>query len=156
MRDAEYGGKSPTVDHFRPLNRFPELAYQWANWVFSCRTCNDYKGGQWPDSGYVDPGTADERERPESYFDCDAETGEIIPIAGLPSEARVRAQRTIDDLGLNKRDVLNERFDWMRRFIADWQDLPARDQSALAESFTQTGVEFAGSALMVARQLGTP
>ena len=28
MREAEDTGKSPTVDHFRPLNRFPELGLQ--------------------------------------------------------------------------------------------------------------------------------
>ena len=29
---AEYGGRTPTVDHFRPRNRFPELTYEWPNW----------------------------------------------------------------------------------------------------------------------------
>ena len=149
MRDAEDGGKSPTVDHFRPLNRFPELAYRWANWVFSCHRCNQEKGGDWPETGYVDPSAADEQERPEIYFDCDTDTGDIIPIAGLPSEARVIAQRTIDDLGLNKVDLRYYRLDWIRRFIADWQDLPARDRSAFAQLYTQTGVEYAGSTSMV-------
>ena len=152
--DAEDTGESPTVDHFRPLSRFPELAYCWSNWVFSCQRCNGgYKKDKWPESGYVDPGAADESERPERYFDFDTVTGEIIPRPGLPREARCQAQQTIDDLGLNKRDLLNERFDWILRFIADWKDLPARDRSALVESFTQIGVEFAGSASMVARQL---
>ena len=112
MSDADDGGKAPTVDHFRPLNRFPELAYHWSNWVFSCRRCNHDKGGDWPDSGYVDPGAANEKDRPERFLDYDAATGEIIPILGLPSEARERALRTIDDLGLNKLDVLFYRRDW--------------------------------------------
>ena len=89
--EAEDGGRVPTVDHFRPLNRFPELAYQWANWAFSCRSCNENKGGCWPESGYVDPSANDEQERPECYFDCDAATGEIVPLEGLPSEARAKA-----------------------------------------------------------------
>ena len=157
QRDAEDIGRAPTVDHFRPLNRFPELAYLWSNWIFSCRRCNeDYKGGEWPDSGYVDPSAAEERERPERYFDCDSNTGEIIPIAGLPSEDRVRALRTIDDLGLNKMDLRFYRLDWIRQFVADWQELPVGERVAFAEFSTLTGVEFAGSALMVARQLGTP
>ena len=88
MRGIEDGGKAPTVDHFRPLNRFPELAYRWSNWVFSCRRCNDNKGGEWPELGYVDPGAADEKDRPERFLDYDAATGEIIPLAGLPPEAR--------------------------------------------------------------------
>lgn len=154
MRDAEDTGKSPTVDHFRPLNRYPELAYQWANWVFSCRRCNeDYKGGEWPEAGYVDPSAAEERERPERYFDFDTATGEIIPIPGLNSEARVRALRTIDDLGLNEVDVRFYRLDWIRRFVADSQEFPIEELVALAEFQERTGVEFAGSASMVARQL---
>lgn len=154
MRNAEDIGKSPTVDHFRPLNRFPQLAYQWGNWVFSCQRCNeDYKGGEWPDSGYVDPSAAEERERPERYFDCDTATGEIIPIDGLNSEARVRAQRTINDLGLNRLDVRFYRQHWISQFVKDCQEFPIEEVLALAEFQIQTGAEFAGSALMVARQL---
>ncbi len=153
-RDAEDGGKSPTVDHFRPLNRFPELAYCWSNWVFSCRRCNGgYKKDKWPVSGYVDPGADDELEHPEHYFDYDTATGEIIPIGGLTSDARVRALRTIDDLGLNKTDLPRQRLDWTRRFVADWQALPIEERAAFVEFFTRIGAEFAGSMLMVIRKL---
>ena len=151
--ESEDAAKSPTVDHFRPRNRFPELAYSWVNWVFSCHRCNQEKGGDWPETGYVDPSAADERERPEIYFDCDADTGEIIPIAGLTSEARARAQRTIDDLGLNRLDIRFYRQNMLSQFIADWQTLPAEQRAAFVEFSSQSGVEFAGSASMVARQL---
>ena len=152
-RETDDGGRAPTVDHFRPLNRFPELAYRWSNWVFSCRRCNhDYKGGEWPDAGYVDPCAANEKDRPEHFFDYDAATGEIIPIAGLPPEARKRAQRTIDDLGLNKLDVLFYRRDWTRQFIVDWQALPIEDRPAFAEFSTRTGYEFVGATSMIVRQ----
>ena len=153
MREADDGGKAPTVDHFRPLARFPELAYRWSNWVFSCHRCNhDYKGGEWPDSGYVDPGAADEKERPERYFDYDASTGDIVPMPGLPSEARERAQRTIVDLGLNKVDVRFYRLDWTRRFLEDWQTLPIGDRPAFAEFSTRSGYEFVGATLMAVWQ----
>ena len=154
MRYVEDVGKAPTVDHFRPLNRFPELAYQWVNWVFSCRRCNQEKGGDWPDSGYVDPCADDQQERPERYFDCDIDTGEIVPIDGLPSEARARALRTIDDLGLNRVDVRLYRLDWIRRFIADWQEFPVGERAAFAEFSTRVGVEFGGSTSMVIDRLG--
>ena len=154
QRGAEDVGRAPTVDHFRPLNRFPELVYRWSNWIFSCRRCNeDYKKGKWPDLGYVNPSAAEGQERPERYFDCDADTGEIFPLAGLPSDARVKALRTIDDLGLNKRDLVSFRHDWTRQFIADWQKLPVDDRLAFAEFSTRPGVEFAGATSMVIRQL---
>ena len=154
QRDADDGGRAPTVDHFRPLSGYPALAYQWSNWIFSCRRCNgENKRDKWPASGYVDPSAADEQERPERYFDYDAETGEIIPILGLPSEAHETALRTIDDLGLNKLDVRFYRLDWTRRFIADWQALPNSDRPAFAEFSTRTGLEFVGATLMTVQQL---
>lgn len=158
LRDADEAGRAPTVDHFRPLSLYPELAYRWPNWIFSCRRCNgENKQDKWPDLGYVDPSAADERERPERHFDYDAETGEIIPMPGLPSEARERALRTIDDLGLNKLDVLFYRLDWTRRFVADWRALPDSDRRAFAEFSTRTGFEFAGATTMVVEQLrGSP
>ena len=98
LRETEGGGKAPTVDHFRPVSRYPEMACTWSNWNFSCRRCNgDYKGDKWTASEYVDPSEPDSWNRPEQYFDYDAGTGEIIPKAGLPTEARARALQTIDD-----------------------------------------------------------
>ena len=154
FRDADDGGKAPTVDHFKPRRRYPELAYKWRNWIFSCRRCNgEYKRDKWPALGYVDPSAADEQDRPEQYFDYDADTGEIIPRSGLPTEARERALQTIDDLGLNELDVLLYRLNWTRRFTEDWRSLPASDRLAFAEFATRTGVEFAGATLMVVQQL---
>ena len=154
LRDAGDVGKAPTVDHFRPLSRYPGLAYKWSNWIFSCHRCNvDHKRDNWPTVGYVDPSAADEHQRPEQHFDYDSETGEIVPKPGLSSEARARALRTIDDLGLNQVDVRFYRLDWARRFIQDWQTFPMSDRPAFAEFSTRTGVEFAGTTAMVVHQL---
>ena len=153
LREVYDGGRAPTVDHFRPLSRFPELAYRWSNWIFSCYRCNaDNKGDSWPNEGYVDPSAANEEERPERYFDYDAVTGEIIPMPELPSEARERAQRTIDDLGLNKLDLRFYRLDWTRRFIEDWKALPIEDRPAFTAFARRSGYEFIGAALMAVRQ----
>lgn len=154
--DADVGGKAPTVDHFRPLRHFPELAYEWRNWIFSCRRCNgEHKQDRWPASGYVVPSAVDEQERPARYFDYDSDTGEIIPKPGLQSRARERALKTIEILELNALDVRYFRLDWTRRFIADWEALPTSDRPAFAEFFTRTGVEFAGTTLMVVQRLTT-
>lgn len=154
LRYVDDSGRASTIDHFRPLSRYPELAYEWSNWIFSCRRCNvENKQDKWPVSGYVDPSSADEQERPEQYFDYDADTGDIVPKPGLPSEARQRALRTIDDLGLNKLDIRFYRLDWTRRFLADLQALPANDRRSYAEFSTRIGLEFAGVTLMMAQQL---
>ena len=152
--DTDDNQKSCTIDHFRPRWRFPELTYEWGNWIFSCRRCNvEYKQGKWPESGYVDPSAPDEEERPEQYFDYDSATGDIIPKPGLQGPARARALQTIEDLGLNALDVRYYRLDWTRRFISDWEMLQASDQSAFVQYWTQLGFEFAGATLMAIRAL---
>ena len=95
------GGRSPTVDHFRPLNDFPELAYEWTNWIFSCRQCNvECKQEKWPSSGYVDPCASEVAERPERYFDYDHDTGEIVPKGNLPQVAQDKARALRKTWGL--------------------------------------------------------
>ena len=151
---AERGGRAPTVDHFRPLSRFPQLAYQWSNWVFSCQRCNgENKQDGWPDSGYVDPSAADVAERPERYFEYDSETGELIPKKGLTGVNRQKALHTINDLGLNKLDVRYFRFEQSRRVIADLLAFPVSYRQAFIASFTKRGVEYAGTIGMVLEQL---
>ena len=150
---AESGGRAPTVDHFRPLSRFPHLAYEWSNWVFSCQRCNIYKGDKWPDTRYIDPCALVVRERPEQYFDYDTDTGEIVPKNGLSGTARRRAFDTIDDLGLNRLDLMFYRLDWTRSFMADLLSFPVSERQAFLESFAASPVEYAGVTAMLAEQL---
>lgn len=125
------GGWAPTVDHFRPRSLFSELTYQWSNWIFSCRRCNeDYKKDKWASSGYVNPCASQLVERPERYFDYDESTGDVVPKHGISGTARQRALDTIDALGLSKRDLVNPRFSSIRKF-----------KEGLAESLT--GLSFA-------------
>ena len=150
---ADTGGRAQTVDHFRPISRFPALAYAWSNWIFSCRRCNeDNKDNQWPEWGYVDPCAAVPEERPEHYFDYDTATGEIIPKGGLVDHARRKALRTIYDLGLNKLDVLYYRLDHTQRFMRDLQAMPDGDREDFVALFTQQSVEYAGITRMVVEQ----
>ena len=152
---GESGERAPTVDHFRPLRKFPALAYDWSNWIFSCRRCNvGNKQDKWPQgTGYVDPCAVDVIERPERYFDYDVLTGEIIPKDGLTGQARQKALHTINHLGLNKLDVTFYRIQWTRVFIADLLALPAGDRQFFIASFTEQPVEYAGVTGMVVEQL---
>ena len=150
---AESGGRAPTVDHFRPLSRFPQLAYEWSNWVFSCYACNvENKGYAWPDSGLVDPCAAVVVERPEQYFDYDTDTGDIVPKSGLSRVDRRRAKATIDTLGLNRLDVRFYRTRWTLKFNYDVLELPVSKRQAFIEFMTGT-VPYAGTTRIVAEQL---
>ena len=141
--EAEVGGLSSTVDHFQPISRFPQLVYEWSNWVFSCRRCNvDNKKDKWPDTGYVDPCAAEAVERPEHFFDYDAATGEIVASGGISEDAKSRAENTIDDLGLNKWDLMWFRQQRILQFVEDLLSRPVSEQQDLIESNTIGPVEF--------------
>ena len=146
-------GVPPTVDHFRPLSRFPRLAYEWSNWIFSCQRCNHNKANKWPDLGYVDPCAADASDRPDRYFDYDMLTGDIVPKRSLPSAAQRRAWDTIDDLGLNKLDVKIHRLECIQEF---WNGVTSQQFSyrqTFITLFTEQPVEYAGAIGMLVEQL---
>ncbi len=150
----ESGGKAPTVDHFRPISKFPALAYDWSNWIFSCHRCNvDNKGDQWPEAGYVDPCAFHASGRPERYFDFDPVTGEILPRKDLSENARRMALDTINDLGLNKLDVRYYRLEWTRQFVNDLLSFPVPQQRTVIESLPANPGEFAGTTAIVVEQL---
>lgn len=150
--DVESGDRAPTVDHFRPISKFPALAYAWSNWIFSCRRCNQNKEDEWPEPGYVDPCADALEERPERYLDYDIATGEIVPKSGLASDARLKAMRTINDLGLNSFDLLYYRLKHTRKFIRDLSALPIGDRQDLIAFFTEQFVEYAGVTRMAVEQ----
>ena len=157
------GDLAPTVDHFRPRSRSPELAYEWSNWIFSCQRCNGLKDNKWPETGYVDPCAAAVSERPEQYFDynfdynedrrSNKDNGNIVPGDDLSEAARRKAQTTIDDLGLNKLDLRLYRLDWTRGFVADLLELPAADREAFIAFHVEQSAEYAGVAGMIVEQL---
>ena len=151
---AEAGGKAATVDHFRPLSRFPELAYEWSNWIFSCQECNgEYKKDKWAGGGYVDPGAGDEQARPEWYFAYDTRTGDIIAHPTLTGETRQRAWDTISDMGLNRLNVQYYRLNWTRQLEADLLQLPSDERNAFAEFVSGRAAEFLGSTRMLIAQM---
>lgn len=151
---AERGKTAATLDHFKPISRFPELAYEWSNWVFSCRECNeDYKANHWPDNGYVDPAAEDMSERPERYFDYDIETHEVIPKDNLHGEQRRRAWETIEDLDLNRLNVRLDRSRLVSRIIDGVRRAPAGARDELARHFANEPGQFLGSTRMALAQL---
>ncbi len=153
---ADGGDLSPTVDHFRPLSRYPRRAYRWTNWIYSCQRCNAEKADVWPQGGYVDPCAANVSERPDQYLDYDISTGEIVPKPELKPSAETRALRTIGDLRLNALNLRKGRFDWIKEIREDLLQLPFADRQALANLITDpsdTAIEFVGITRMVVIQM---
>ena len=68
------------VDHFQPKSKFPELVYQWTNWLYVCHECNLARGSKWPNEGYVDPCSENLHERPEQCFTFETVNGFIFTL----------------------------------------------------------------------------
>lgn len=123
------------VDHFRPKSKFPELVYEWNNWVFSCHDCNLNKWEHWPASGFLDPCCKDSFcGTTQSCFIYDLETGEVLPYPGLSTANRKRAKETIRLLNLNSSFRLRKRLDHIRR-LDSLVDLAGYNLSCAAEEF---------------------
>ena len=150
---ANYPTKAPTTDHFRPLSKFPQLAYEWSNWVFACVRCNEKKANLWPESEFVDPCAIPFDERPDIYFEVDVRTGDVIAKAELTESGKRKAQNTIDDLGLNLLDLRYSRIGWIRDLTAILSALPTPDREAFAADISGPDREFAGITGMLLERL---
>lgn len=130
------------MDHFRPISKFPQLAYAWSNWVFSCDFCNGNKNDYWPETGFIDPSDPLVAERPEQYFEFDA--GDIVPRNGLSEAARRKALNTIDRLQLNNRVLRAFRQQKLDQFLKKIKSRPAAEREAFVVARLEQPGEFAG------------
>ncbi len=99
------------VDHFKPISKFPNLVYEWSNWIFACHYCNLSKSNKWPLSGYVSPCEGDISERSENFFAFNMETEQLEPKANISENKREKANQMIRDLKLNAPHHLRKRID---------------------------------------------
>lgn len=118
------------VEHIRPKDLYPELAFVWNNYLYACGPCNGPKGNRYavfdratgevvpvnrgrndpvepPTDG--DPVLIDPRsEDPLEYMELDLlETFRFVPIAEEGEPGHERATYTIEVLRLNDRDILS-------------------------------------------------
>lgn len=91
----------PSIDHFRPKSRFPELAYAWDNLFHACQRCQeppDGKGARWSED-LLRPDASDFSF--DRYFRYDVATGRLEPNPQASDADQRRARVTIELLGLN-------------------------------------------------------
>lgn len=95
---------TPHIEHYRPKSRFPDLAFDWDNWLLSCQRCNDKKWRHFPLCDdlpcLIDPATED----PEAHITF---TG-YVPISNT-----LRGQETIKLVGLDRSPLEEERSQWL-------------------------------------------
>ena len=107
-----HGVGSKTTDHSAPkcpaISAKLEDAYEWSNYRLACGLMNGRKGTK----AVIDPCTIDGR-----WFELDLSTLAMKPNPELPEPLRVRAQATIDELGLDDAECRKARGDWYQPYL---------------------------------------
>jgi uncharacterized protein (TIGR02646 family) len=105
--DGLLGTQSPsTIDHWVPQETCPALALWWVNLFPACYGCQMAKGTRWSPS-WCRP----DIHEVEAWIVPDLATGRLEPSDSVRDEPlRRRIQETIDGLGLNRADLVRERW----------------------------------------------
>ena len=99
-----YSTGSHSVDHFRPKNIFPELAYEWTNFRYASSRFNSRKGIK----EIIDPVDIKPND-----FTIDFSTMFIEPGVNTSASRYVLIEQTIEILRLNSdEDLIEERFEY--------------------------------------------
>ena len=163
IRDAT---RESDIEHFRPKTEVSDarpskpgywwLAYSWNNLFFACKTCNEtHKKCQFPISGTRARGPGDDLSKEEALlldpsvdhpeqaigFDYIAEVG-MVWIYGVGPE-KVRADKTVEVCGLNRRSLLQERGAARRELVVIARKMVAalEDRNASREYIQRLGEE---------------
>ena len=96
-----YQPERATIDHFRPKQQFPELAYEWSNYRLCSPRTNQFKGSQ---GDILDPFLIT-----SGLFVLNISGCLVRPADGLETDLRDSVRRTITALRLNDDDYLVQR-----------------------------------------------
>ena len=97
-----------TVDHFQPRSQFPALAYEWSNYRLACSKVNNAKANK---IGILDPFTIQ-----TGWFVLDCASFYVHPGTGLKKALVRQIEHTITALELNKKWLVNWRFNVARDY----------------------------------------
>lgn len=118
------------VDHIAPKDLYPEHAFVWQNYLYSCGPCNSPKGSQYaiinaqgqlqlvsrsPNAPVTEPATGEHAlinprlEDPQEFLWLDIiDTFNFVAVADAGTPSEIRASYTCKLLALNNRDLLIE------------------------------------------------
>ena len=95
----------PHVEHIKPKKKFPELEFSWNNLGFSCPVCNTNKGEKYnEDIPFINP----YNDEPEDYF-------VFLGFFVFPKQGSERGGNTINELGLNRPNLVDGRKDKIKK-----------------------------------------
>jgi hypothetical protein len=111
------------VEHIKPKKLFPDLEHEWENLGFSCRKCNTNKSNKFdPVCPYINP----YEEVPDDFMVSFSEL--VSARKGNP-----RARITIEDIDLNRIELLEKRREKLQSLEAVFNELALQKNTTLAE-----------------------
>jgi uncharacterized protein (TIGR02646 family) len=119
------------VEHFRPLAHFPDQAFEYTNYLWTCDICNrTHKGERFPP--HTEPGAVILNPLDEdvwAYFLIEDEFGQLVArIDEATGERLERAASTMEVVGLDRETLALRR----RNRFASLKDLVGRTLADLA------------------------
>ena len=113
---------SRSVEHFRPISKYPSLAYDWNNFRLVCGLMNGRKGN---DEDVLDPFEITGR-----VFDLNAFSGEIRLHDECPRRFKSLARSTIQRLKLDDARCNKARLEHIDSILKrDWSEAESKRQS---------------------------
>lgn len=132
-----------TVEHFRPREKYPHLAYEWSNYRLVCGALNGRKGNH---TDVLDP-----FKIKAGWFVLDFPSLLIRAGPDLKPQTRTRVERTIARLQLNDDEVcVQMRYRWVmdyRNQLITWDAL-RRDAPFIAFELDRQGLRSSIAGLM--------
>ena len=109
---------TPHIEHFKPINQFPNLRTVWHNLFTSCPKCNIFKHQKYPE---IKPLKPDTTAYSFSYwFEIEYKTNIIKPNECRCPEEKLRAETTIAWFGLNKAERPQARIKEYKRYKKEY------------------------------------
>jgi hypothetical protein len=99
------------VDHWAPVIRHRELAFEWSNYRYCSGTINSLKSAH---TDILDP-----CEVREGWFELQLPSFLLIATSHIPEYARERAQKTLEKLQLQGHRARWTRWHWYRRYYQE-------------------------------------
>lgn len=101
-----YDTGADTVEHFRPKDKHPQLAYDWMNYRFVCATLNGRKG--------IEEDVLDPFDVTDGWFALQFPSMLVVPGDDIEIDVLASVRRTIDRLRLNDEGTcLKSRVKWV-------------------------------------------
>lgn len=122
------------IEHFKPKSKYPDLCFEWTNFLLSCSICNgkSNKGDKFPLENENGPFINPVDENPVDFFKFEYDA---ITKSFLIFPKNDRAKTTIKELGLNRDDLVENRTLELSKIINMLDLVLDKNQDGILEKF---------------------